>query len=218
LRPLPQPPLLLITDRLQAQPRPLEWVVAAALEGGVRWISLREKDLDEADRLAMLQRLKRPADRAGALLMVHDDVPAAAALGLAGVHLPRNGSAAVARAALPDALIGQSWHGTAAAAPVQGTTPDYLTLSPIFMTSSKPGYGPALGPAGFAAARRLTATPLIALGGIEPMYVAACMAAGAAGVAVMGSVMRATDPARACAELLDRLAISLSSGVPQRPS
>jgi thiamine-phosphate pyrophosphorylase len=69
----------------------------------------------------------------------------------------------------------------------------------VFATASKPGYGPALGIGGLAAGCRAVAgvgSPLAvyALGGIRPAQAGACLAAGAAGVAVMGAVMRADDP------------------------
>jgi thiamine-phosphate pyrophosphorylase len=68
---------------------------------------------------------------------------------------------------------------------------DWVFVSPVFPTPSKPGYGPALGPDGLA---RLVAggPPAYALGGVRPGDVAACRAAGAAGIAVMGGVM--ADP------------------------
>ena len=46
---LPDPPLLLVTDRQQAR-RPLADVVRAALAAGCRWVSVREKDLADDDR------------------------------------------------------------------------------------------------------------------------------------------------------------------------
>ena len=50
---LPDPPLLVISDRSQAR-RPLEEVAEAAFGGGCRWFSLREKDLPAAERRALL--------------------------------------------------------------------------------------------------------------------------------------------------------------------
>ena len=69
-----------------------------------------------------------------------------------------------------------------------------MTLSPIFLTVSKPGYGPAIGLDALAAAAQLCDGPVVALGGIDAGNLGACLAAGARGIAVMGEVMRAADP------------------------
>lgn len=47
--------------------------------------------------------------------------------------------------------------------------------------------------------------PLLALGGVDAGNAASCIAAGAAGVAVMGEAMRARDPRGFMADLLSRL-------------
>ncbi len=84
---------------------------------------------------------------------------------------------------------------------------DYVTLSPVFESASKPGYGPALGPAGLhALAARLT-IPVVALGGVGVGNAGTCLGAGAAGVAVMGAVMAAADPGAAAGKLLAALAV-----------
>ena len=67
---------------------------------------------------------------------------------------------------------------------------------PAFETASKPGYGPALGSEGLAALAGVSRVPLLAIGGVTGETLAACKVAGIAGVAVMGSVMRASDPGR----------------------
>jgi thiamine-phosphate pyrophosphorylase len=74
------------------------------------------------------------------------------------------------------------------------------------MSGSKPGYGPVLGLAALAAMAQRGKRPVIALGGVTPATAAACLAAGAAGVAVMGGIMAAADPAAATAALLEALA------------
>lgn len=193
-RALPAPPLLVITDRHQAR-RSLDDTVAALLDGGVRWISLREKDLSAAARAEQLARLVARGHTYDAVVTVHDDIDAALATGAAGVHLPSGGNPAAARRCLgAGALIGISTHTVAEAARAAAAGADYVTLSPIFLSASKPGYGPALGIAALAdAARRLT-VPVIALGGIDAATARACRAAGAAGVAVMGELMRAENP------------------------
>ena len=70
------------------------------------------------------------------------------------------------------------------------------------MTASKPGYGPAVGLAALAEAARLAPGPVVALGGIDETNLAACLAAGARGIAVMGEVMRAADPEAVVRRLL----------------
>jgi thiamine-phosphate pyrophosphorylase len=196
---LPQPPLLVITDRRQAR-MPLEAVAAALFAGGCRWLSLREKDLPPAERLALLRRLVALGKDSGAVVTVHDDLDAAEAARADGVHLPAGGSVRAARMRLgAAALIGQSVHGDEAMRRAVEEGADYVTLSPIFATASKPDYGPALG---INALRKRHSLSVIALGGVEPENIAACLAAGAAGAAVMGGAMRAQDPKRYMISLL----------------
>lgn len=108
----------------------------------------------------------------------------------------------------PRGLLGRSCHSDADVMTAASHGADYVTLSPIFASRSKPGYGPPLGTAIFAAeaiaaARRSAAVRVYALGGIENARRAeACVSAGAYGVAVMGAVMRAADPAATVAALL----------------
>ena len=46
---------------------------------------------------------------------------------------------------MPRALIGASAHSASEAAALLRAGADYVTVSPVFVTASKPGYGPALG-------------------------------------------------------------------------
>jgi thiamine-phosphate pyrophosphorylase len=190
---LPSPPLLIISDRSQAR-RPLPEIAAATFAGGCRWFSLREKDLPPSERRALLADLVALGRRYGATVMAHDDLDAVIATRAGGVHLPGGGDPAAARALLPRALIGVSAHSAAEAAALIKAGADYVTISPIFLTDSKPGYGPALGLAGLAKAVTAAGGPVIALAGINPANARSCIDAGAAGIAVMGEIMRATDP------------------------
>jgi thiamine-phosphate pyrophosphorylase len=193
VNPLPAPPLLVISDRRQAK-RPLTEIAAAAFRGGCRWFSLREKNLPAAERVELLRALVALGHRLGATVTVHDDIAAAVAAGAGGVHLPGGSDPAAARRQLPKGLIGVSAHSPEEAASQLGAGADYATLSPIFLTASKPGYGPAVGLDALAEAARLAPGPVVALGGIDAGNIAACLAAGARGIAVMGEVMRAADP------------------------
>jgi thiamine-phosphate pyrophosphorylase len=198
---LPDPPLLVISDRGQAR-QPLERVAEAAFAGGCRWFSLREKDLPPTERCALLAALVALGRRFGATVTVHEDIEAAEVAGAAGLHLPSRGDPQAARARLPGALIGASAHSGLDAASLLRAGADYVTVSPVFLTASKPDYGPALGPDGLAAIIAEAVGPVVALGGITPDNAALCRAAGASGIAVMGEVMRAAYPRATVARLI----------------
>ena len=198
---LPDPPLLVISDRRQAR-RPLVEIAAAALRAGCRWFSLREKDLPGTERRELLAALVALGHDFGATVMVHEDVAAAVAAGAGGVHLPGGGDPQAARALLPAGLVGASAHSPAEAAAQLKAGADYVTLSPIFLSASKPDYGPAVGLAALSETARLAPGPVVALGGISEANLAACLAAGAKGIAVMGEVMRAADPEATVRRLL----------------
>ena len=71
-----------------------------------------------------------------------------------------------ARERLADAIIGVSAHSLADVAAAAATGADYVTLSPIFLTESKPGYGPALGIESLRTAAAL-GIPVLALAGVD---------------------------------------------------
>jgi thiamine-phosphate pyrophosphorylase len=199
---LPTPPLLLVTDRRQAR-LPLKELVERACAGGCRWVSLREKDLPADAQIALARSLAPIARRYGTRLTLHGDADLAHAAGLDGVHLSAHGDAAAARAMLgPPALVGISIHSAAEAAALDPALVDYAVAGPAYLTASKPGYGPALGPDGLAAICRAAPVPVVAIGGIEAENISAVMATGAAGIAVMGSLMRAVDPRKVTEDLL----------------
>ena len=201
---LPDPPLLVISDRSQAR-LPLIGIAEAVFRGGCRWFSLREKDLPAAERRVLLADLVELGRPFGALVMAHEDIGAVEAVSAAGVHLPAGSDPAAARRRLPRGLIGVSAHSENEAGAQLRAGADYVTLSPIFLTDSKPGYGPALGLDALAAAAAKAPGPIVALGGITPHNAAACLAAGARGVAVMGEIMRAADPETTIRRLLQAI-------------
>jgi thiamine-phosphate pyrophosphorylase len=191
---IPDPPLLLVTDRQQAR-LPLGNVVERALWAGCRWISLREKDLSEVEQVALATGLKVLTHAAKARFTLHGSPAIAKAAGVDGVHLPSGGDAAAARAAFGAAgLIGMSVHSIAEARELDPAPVDYVVAGPAFETASKPGYGPALGAQGIAELSRASAVPVIAIGGITAANVTELLDAGASGIAVMGGVMRAAEP------------------------
>ncbi len=198
---LPEPPLLVITDRTMTT-RPLAHMAEAAFRGGCRWLMLREKDLDAAARDALAREIIALAKPYGAHVTINRDPVA----GADGVHLPQGHSVGSARRlAGKDALIGVSAHSLDEARSAADGGADYITLSPVFLTASKPGYGPALGFDGLREVAARLAIPIIALVGVNADTAAPCLEAGAAGVAVMGGVMAAADPQAAVVSLVERI-------------
>jgi thiamine-phosphate pyrophosphorylase len=200
---LPQPPLLIVTDRRQAT-QPLDAIVHAACAAGCRWVSLREKDLPASEQVALFVHLRPIAHASGAVLTLHGDAALAHLAQADGVHLPAGADTAAARAALgSEALIGISLHSANEAARMDPH--DYAIAGPAYETASKPGYGPALGAAGMAAICAVSRVPVIAIGGIGPENITDLLRAGAAGIAVMGAVMRSPEPGREAQRLLAAL-------------
>ncbi|WP_328349032.1 thiamine phosphate synthase [Micromonospora sp. NBC_00421] len=199
--------VVLLTDRRAARGDLVD-VVAKAVRGGVRWVVLREKDLPRAGRLALAVDLRAVLAEAGGTLIVAGPDPLGD--GSAGPDpLGRGPGAAGGAVHLAAAgpypppavgLVGRSCHDAAELARL--TTEDYVTLSPVWTTRSKPGYGPPLRPDGLRRLVRISPVPVFALGGIEtPAQVTACVGAGAVGVAVLGAIMRAADPTGVAATL-----------------
>jgi thiamine-phosphate pyrophosphorylase len=115
--------------------------------------------------------------------------------GAAGVHLA---STQTCLDAGPAPFHGRSCHDDEEVRRAVGGGASYLTISPVAASASKPAYGPALAAAGVRRAADLAAdVPVFALGGVDAANAAAMIHAGAHGVAVMGTVMRAEDPAAA---------------------
>jgi thiamine-phosphate pyrophosphorylase len=214
---LPDPPLLLVTDRHQAG-RPLGEVIAPACTAGCRWISVREKDLPATEQIALARALLPIARRWGALLMLHGSAEMARAAGVDGVHLAAGSDAAEARAVIGSGLIGASVHTIEQAAALAACEVDYALAGPAYETISKPGYGPPLGAAGIAAIVRACRVPVLAIGGIAVTTVPELIQAGAVGIAVMGSLMRAPSVATEAMRLLAALADAQTRNQPSRPA
>ncbi len=202
---LPAPPLLLVTDRRQAR-RPLPDVIAAAFAAGCRWVSVREKDLPPDEQILLARSLLPLAHARGAKLMLHGEASLARDAGADGVHLPSGSDVVSARALIgPDKILGVSIHTVTEAEAIDPAHVDYVLAGPAFETASKPGYGPEIGRKGLAEIARAARVPVLAIGGINAARLGELVAAGAAGAAVMGGVMRATDPAREVAALIATL-------------
>lgn len=197
--------LYLITDRNNLPAgRDLLTAVGQALDGGVRAVQLREKDLpaDELYRCAM--ELKSLMDRYGARLLINDRIDVALAAGADGVHLGEHSlpTHAARKILGKQAIIGRSTHHAGDIEREYRQGADFVTFSPVYFTPSKAPYG---APQGLEALRRACASaslPVLALGGIRRDRIPEVRAAGAAGVALISAILAASDPEAATRALL----------------
>ena len=150
--------------------------------------------------------LTRVTRETGSVLIVNDRADVAAAVGAAGVHLPRRGlEPADARGIVgADAWVGASVSSSEEAAAAVRDGADYLVAGSVFATDSHPGAEP-IGLARLSEIASAVDVPVIAIGGITADRVDSVRDAGAWGVAVIRAVWDADDRAAAVRELLRRL-------------
>jgi thiamine-phosphate pyrophosphorylase len=193
--------------------------VDAAYAGGVDIIQLRDKNLEAAEELELLDVLQSVARRHGRLWSVNDRADVASLSGAPVLHIGQKDlPLAAARKFLGnDAVIGLSTHGTeqidAAVAASRGTGGlDYFCVGPVWATPTKPGRAAvgldlvryAAGVSGNETAGGTT-VPWFAIGGVDLGNVEQVVAAGAQRIVVVRAITEADDPAAAARSLLEAL-------------
>ncbi len=203
---LPLPCLYLVTDRRQVGKRPLDEVVANAIEAGVTALQLREPDLSGQELYELGKRL-RTVTRGKAVLLINDRLDIAQAVDADGVHLRGTSmpTAEVRRLAGSSMIIGRSVRSVEEALQAEREWADYVILGTIFETASKRGLKPA-GVGLVKDVRAAVSLPIIPIGGITPANANLVMGAGADGVAVMSAIIAASDPREAARALAGRIA------------
>ena len=195
--------LYLVTDQACLQGRDLVSAVLAGVQGGVRCVQLREKQLSSRDFLAQARALSAALAPHGVPLVINDRVDIALACGAQGVHLGQSDMPVEdARALLPDhVFIGWSVETPADVARAQHLPVDYLGVSPVFATPTKTDTAPPWGLDGLRAVRAACTLPLVAIGGIHSGNAASVLQAGADGLAVVSAILARPDPQAAAAEM-----------------
>lgn len=191
--------VLVLTDRGLAEPRSVVEVVRQALEGGARAVQLRNKGDNARELLAVGGALRELTRKAGALLFVNDRLDVALALEADGVHLgPHDLPVASVRRHAPEGfLIGRSADDPDVARQAVDDGADYIGCGTVYATTTKPDAGDVIGTEGLLAVVEAVRVPVVGIGGITPERAAEVARTGAAGIAVVGAVMGAPDPAAA---------------------
>jgi thiamine-phosphate pyrophosphorylase len=198
--------LYLVTDRDCCAGRPLEEVVAQAVQGGAACVQLREKTLATRPFLDLARALKALLTPARVPLLINDRVDIALAAGADGVHVGQEDMpcAELRRLLGPGAVIGlsvESWEDVERA---QELDVDYLGISPVFATPTKTDTKVPWGMAGIRRIRAFSRHPLVAIGGLHAGNAAEAVRAGADGIAVVSAICASPDPLEAAREL-DRI-------------
>jgi len=189
-------------------------IAAAAAAGGADVVQYREKrPLPPALRLATARRVVAAAG--SARCVVNDDVDLARHAGAWGVHLGADDvSPAAARRSWPAApCVGATANDLGRALYLIADGADYIGVGPVFATTSKARTAPVLGLSGLAQIAAAVERPVIAIGGIDESNIAAVLAAGAWGVAVLSAVVADADPYAATCRLRERLEGSFPRGL-----
>lgn len=185
-------------------------VVRAALgvAGAELVVQVRVED-SATDREAydLARRVIELCSPVGATCLVNDRLHVALAVNAAGGHvgaldLPVD---AARRVLGSEAILGVTAREPDTAASAVAAGASYLGVGPCHLTSTKEGLPPPIGADGVRAVAGAVDVPVIAIGGVTAATVPALLAAGAHGVAVVGALSGAADPARVTAELLGAL-------------
>ena len=173
----------LITDRLRSQDRLLA-IASEAIDAGVDFVQVREKDLDSRALLALVRELRKAIGGRSTRLLVNGRPDAAVVGGAHGVQLPETGlDVAAVRSGFPDLLIGASCHSLDAALRAEQNGADFVVFGPVFATPGKEAR--ATGLDGLAIVAQRLRIPVHAVGGIDAACATAVAASGARGLAAI---------------------------------
>lgn len=192
--------LCLITDRHQTLSRPLTQVLEFAISGGVEAIQLREKDLPVRDYLSLAFEVRELTLRRS-LLFINGRLDVCLTSDADGIHLQSDGiPPSAARKILgKKKMIGVSCHTLNEVLYAEKEGADFVTLGPLFYTSSKQAFGDPMGLPLFQSIVKQVKIPVYALGGLRLHLVQDALKAGASGIALISAISTAPD-VRQCAE------------------
>ena len=184
----------LISDFSQHQATPITEQVEKALQGGVRVLQLREKDLSPKELLEQALEIKPVIEKYDAKLFINDRADIAQIAGAHGVHLTEvSVPAGEIKDNFSDLMVGVSTHTKEGALLAEADGADFITFSPVYETPSKIHLGPPQGPERLGEIVKSVHLPVLALGGIKLNRVPEVLEQGAHGVAVISGIWDAKD-------------------------
>lgn len=191
--------IYLVTDRSLCRERTLSDIVMQAVQGGVAYIQLREKDISTRLFVEEARAIKKILKPHKVPLIINDRIDVALASAADGVHIGQDDMPyEIARRFMGTrAIIGLSVENWADVEESERIEVDYIGVSPIFSTPTKTDTKGAWGLEGLAKIKAFSRHPLVAIGGINEANAADVIAAGADVIAVVSAICAASDPATA---------------------
>lgn len=195
--------LYLVTDPFLAKGRPLEFIVKEAIKGGVTMVQLREKESATHKFYELAKSLMSLLKPLHIPLIINDRLDIALAVDADGLHLGQEDLPyPVARKLLgKDKIIGLSVETIAQARQANHLEVDYIGLSPVFSTNTKPDTNTPLGLKGVQEIARFTKHKTVAIGGINASNAESVLRSGADGIAVVSAIVSREHPCEAAATL-----------------
>ncbi len=196
---LPRRVLAIVTDVERAGGEAsLLRIVDEAVRGGVNFVEVRAHGLNDTELTALARKLVATVS-SRAIVVVNGPTSVALEAGASGVHLPE--SARLNLSPLQGSLlVGRSVHSLESARKAAAEGVDYIILGTVFPSASHPG-GVTVGTELVTEVTSAVDIPVIGIGGITAHNAADVVAAGAAGVAVIGAIIGADNPYAAANDL-----------------
>ena len=194
--------LYAVTDRHWLNGRSLNEVVKESLDGGVTFVQLREKELDDETFLKEAKELQSLCGEYHVPFVINDNVDIAMKINADGVHVGQSDmEAGDVRSKLgPDKIIGVSAATVEQAVLAEKRGADYLGVGAVFPTGSKDD-AVDVSHETLKAICEAVSIPVIAIGGISQKNIHELSGSGICGVAVISSIYAAGDIKKAAQEL-----------------
>ena len=197
--------LYAVTDRSWLNGETLYAQVEKALKGGVTFVQLREKALDEQAFLEEAKEIQKLCAQYHVPFVINDNVEIAAQIGADGVHVGQSDMEAgdVREKLGPDRIIGVSAQTVEQAVRAQERGADYLGVGAVFPTGSKAD-AVEVSHETVRAIMEAVDIPVIAIGGITKDNVSELSGTGICGIAVISAIFAQEDIEGAARVLKER--------------
>ena len=206
--------LYVITDRKLAGKKSIVSIIKQAIAGGAGAIQLRDPEMPIREKIKLGRELRKITSDYGVIFIINDRPDLALILEADGIHLGQDDMPVHETRALLgyDVIIGKSTHSLAQALQADKESIDYLSVGPIFKTTSK---SDALDPVGLdllKTVKKEVHHPITAIGGISSLNINSVIQSGADTIAVISAVMQAKDVKRE----VSRLRITIHKALKER--